>query len=362
MVFRYDKACITDFKETSEGYLTINACPVTRPGVFPYLRQDGQIEMEAKLPEELFSEKTIASAHAKPITDDHPSELVTAANYAKYAKGLTHTDAAVKDNKLVISFTVTDSATIQKIRDGKRELSIGFTADVQQENGSYSGEKYDSVQRNMEINHIAIVDKGRAGPTIAIRGDSACMVTDDKKQGGRKMPTIKIDSVDYEVDSVVKARIDALEAQVESSNVKASEVDKITGERDALQAKVNTLESELETEKAKVPTVDALDELVKNRIELTNKATTFLGDSYDFAGKSDREVKEAVIVTADKEFKGDGKSDDYVNAYFDAMTAGTKEFTADAAVSKGRNKGENEEESVEELRKKRLEMNKQGGK
>ena len=34
MVIRYDKAFIQDFKETDEGYLTITACPITRPGVF----------------------------------------------------------------------------------------------------------------------------------------------------------------------------------------------------------------------------------------------------------------------------------------------------------------------------------------
>lgn len=359
MVLRYDKAYIKDFQETSEGYLTITACPVTRPGVFPYLRQDGQIEMEAKLPEELFSEKTIASAHAKPITDDHPSELVTAGNYQKYAKGLTHTDAAVKDNKLVISFTVTDSATIRKIHDGKRELSIGFTADVQQEDGSYSGEKYDSVQRNMEINHIAIVDKGRAGPSVAIRGDAAMMV-ETNNQGGNKMPTIRIDNKDYEVESVVKSRIDALEAQVTAATSNSSEFDKISGERDALQAKVTSLTAELAAEKDKVPTVDALDEMVQSRIELAQKATSFLGDSFEFSGKTDRAIKEEVIKSVNKEFKGDGKSDDYVNAFFDAMTASKKEFTADAAINRANNK-ENEED-VEELRKKRLNMNNKGGK
>src|SRR5699024_7287200 len=146
------------------------------------------------------------------------TELVNAINYQKYAKGMTHTDATVKNNKLVISFTITDGATIKKIKDGKRELSIGFSADVEKETGSYGGAKYDAIQRNMEINHIAIVDQGRAGPTVAIRGDSAAYMADENqidKSGGNNMPKIKIDSKDYEVDPVVKARVDALEAQVE---------------------------------------------------------------------------------------------------------------------------------------------------
>ena len=46
-----------------------------------------------------------------------------------------------------------------------------------------------------------------------------------------------------------------------------------------------------------------------------------LGDSVDLVGKTDRQIKEAVITKTNSNFKGDGKSDDYINAYFDSMTA-----------------------------------------
>lgn len=363
MKTRYDKAYIQDFSETSEGYLTITTCPITRPGVFPYMGDSGEIQMEAKLPDDLFSEKTIQSAIAKPITDDHPTELVTASNYQKYAKGMTHTDAAVRDNKLAISFTITDAATIKKIQAGKRELSIGFSADVQKETGSYGGAKYDAIQRNMEINHIAIVDQGRAGPTVAIRGDSAAFMVEgnQKHTGGENMATIKIDSKDYEVDSVVKARIDALDAQVEVNKDKAAQLDKVTGERDALQTKNTQLEKDLAEEKEKAPTLDSLDQMVTDRMELVAKAHTFIGDSFESAKKTDRAIKEEVILSVNKDFKGDGKSDDYVDAFFDALTAGKQEFTQAANFHDASDK-KKEEEELEELRKKRLNMNKKGDK
>lgn len=360
MKTRYDKAYIKDFAETSEGYLTINACPITRPGVFPYIGDDGQMQMEAKLPEDLFSEKTILSAVAKPITDDHPTELVNAINYQKYAKGMTHTDATVKNNKLVISFTITDGATIKKIKDGKRELSIGFSADVEKETGSYGGAKYDAIQRNMEINHIAIVDQGRAGPTVAIRGDSAAYMADENqidKSGGNNMPKIKIDSKDYEVDPVVKARVDALEAQVEVNKDKAAQLDTVTGERDALQTQKTQLESDLAAEKEKTPTLDALDQMVTDRMDLVAKAKTFIGDTFDAAKKTDRAIKEEVIVSVNKDFKGDGKSDDYVNAFFDALTAQKHDFTQGANFQDASDK-KKEEEELKELKNKRLNMNK----
>ncbi|WP_436969915.1 DUF2213 domain-containing protein [Listeria fleischmannii] len=54
-VQRYDQSFIEDssIQETKEGYLTVRA-PVTKPGVFPYMRGDGSMHMEAKLPENLF--------------------------------------------------------------------------------------------------------------------------------------------------------------------------------------------------------------------------------------------------------------------------------------------------------------------
>ncbi|EPF4505839.1 DUF2213 domain-containing protein [Enterococcus faecalis] len=362
MVIRYDKALILDFKETDEGYLNVSACPITRPGVFPYRRTDGGLSMEAKLPEELFSQATVASANGKPMTDDHPSEPVTAANYNKYAKGMTHTDAQVIDNKLVVSFTVTDSETIKKINDGKRELSIGFQADVAAEKGTYNGMQYDSVQRNMLINHIAIVDEGRAGPEVAIRGDSVAFMIDskDKNTGGSKMPKLIIDSKEYEVDPVIKANYDAMQAKLDAAEQRSTNAEKVEGERDALQSQVDNLTKELQTAKESALTGDALDKRVQARVELVSAAKKFLGDSADLVGKTDRQIKEAVITKTNSDFKGDGKSDDYINAYFDSMTtmATEKGFTASAVFNDAKDKDKETEEDIEKQKNNRLNMNK----
>jgi hypothetical protein len=362
MVIRYDKAFIKDFKETDEGYLTITACPITRPGVFPYRRTDGGLSMEAKLPDELFSKTTVLSANAKPMTDDHPTEPVTAANYNKYSKGMTHNDAHVLDNKLLVSFTITDAETIKKINDGKRELSIGFQADVSKETGVYNGMQYDSVQRNMQINHIAIVDEGRAGHEIAIRGDSVAFMIDtkDKQTGGNGMSKLIIDSKEFEVDSIVKAKFESLEAKLDAAEQRKAKVEKLEGERDALKAQIDKLNKEIDEAKKKEVTADALDKRVQDRVDLINKAQKFLGDSVDFTGKSDREIKESVIAKTSPDFKGDGKSDDYIAAYFDSAVANVekKGFTNPAAFNDAKDKDKEAAEEIEKQKNNRLNMNK----
>lgn len=371
---RYDKAYIKDYYETPEGYLTVNV-PITRPGVFPYQRSDGTVQMEAKLPEEIFSDRTLRSARSKPVTDEHPNEPVTIDNYQQYAKGMSHTDSRVEDLKVYVSLTITDKELIQKIYDGKNEISIGFTSDVVAESGTYDGQNYEYVQRNIEINHIAIVDKGRAGPEVAIRSDSAAWQIDSDNtvtEGSKKkMAKIKIKGTEYEIDDAVKAYIDELASKKPNDEddeknkkkgngeQKGDSVDKLLGRLDALEAKLEATEAELEAEKAKRLTDDALDKLVAERVELINTAKPLLGDSFDFTGKSDREIKEAVIATTKKDFKGDGKSDDYINAFFDAMVVQVKSQGFSSTGENSAFTGDSGSDTkIQEMKNKRLNMRK----
>ncbi|KQU22388.1 hypothetical protein ASG61_23065 [Bacillus sp. Leaf75] len=353
---RFDKALIQDYAETYEGYLTVTV-PITRPGVFPYQRQDGTIQMEAKLPDEIFSDHTINSARSKPVTDDHPNEPVTLKNYSRYAKGLSHTDAVVRNFKLYVSMTITDEALIQKIRDGKREISIGFLSDVVAESGSYNGESYEYVQRNLEINHIAIVNQGRAGPEVAIRNDSDAWQIENEG-GTNNMPTYKIDGKDYEVDSAVKSFLEAQQARLDTANLKAKDFDTLQGRYDALEVKYQNAEKDLKQAKENNLSADELDAKVQSRVELISGATTFLGDSFDFKGKSEREIKEAVIQKAKPDFKGDGKSDDYIDAFFDATLGRAKQegFSSTGNNHMFTGDGSSSNKQIEEMKNKRLNM------
>ena len=340
MLTRYDTAPINRVTQDAQtGFVHITNVPIAIVGVFPYIKADGSVEMEAKLPTELLSEVTVSSANSKPVTDNHPDELVTQVNASKYMKGFTATNAHVENDALKVDMTITDKSLINEINKGKQELSIGFETEVVPKKGEYKGVAYDSVQRNIQINHVAVVEQGRAGHSVRLLGDSAEMIEQDANQKkGKKMETTKVrlDNADVTVatedanriiqldaDNSDKAKkIAELENQIKE---KQKELDELKGKSDEekknadkAQAKADAAEKELEDLKKKY-SEDAMEKAVTSRMELINNVKPYVGDSYEFKGKSEKQMKLDAIKALDDSVDLTEKSADYIDAYFDSM-------------------------------------------
>ena len=340
MLARYDTAPIDKVTQDAQtGFVHITDVPIARVGVFPYLKADNSVQMEAKLPDELLSDSTVSSADSKPVTNDHPTELVNQRNASKYMKGFTADNAHVDNDTLKVDMTITDADLISEINKGKQELSIGFETEIVPEKGEYKGIAYDSVQRNIQINHVAVVKHGRAGHSVRLIGDSAEMVQQDNvDKKGKQMDTTKVrlDGADVTVatgdaDKVIKLDADNSEkakkiAELENEiKEKQKELDELKGKSDEdkknvdkAQAKADAAEKELADLKKKY-SGDAMDKAVTARLELINKVKPYVGDSYDFAGKSEKELKLDAIKALDDSVDLTDKSDDYIDAYFDSM-------------------------------------------
>lgn len=342
MPARYDTALISKIsKDPNTGFLHAKNVPIARVGVFPYRTVNDDIVMEAKLPTELLSDSTVESANSKPITDGHPSQLVTADNSKELMKGFTAENAHVDGDMVKVDMTITDASLIKEIGDGKEELSIGFKTEVVPVQGEYQGVHYDSVQRNIQINHVAVVDKGRAGHSVRITGDSAEMMIKDK---GESMETTKVmlDGANITValadaDQVAKsntdladlkkqladaqAKVKELQAQIDKVQGKADSADELQKKADEAQAKADAADKQIAELQGKLKSYegDGLDKMIEAKLALEKDAKPFLGDSYDFAGKSDKDIKIAVIKAIDDSFDVKDKSSDYINAFFDAV-------------------------------------------
>lgn len=96
-----------------------------------------------------------------PVNADDPKKEITV--------GSTGTDAAFNTPYLDNSLVVWDSAAIEAIKSKKqRELSCAYRYVADMTPGNYQGLRYDGVMRNIEFNHVALVDKGRAGSDVCV--------------------------------------------------------------------------------------------------------------------------------------------------------------------------------------------------
>lgn len=170
--------------KTPEGFLICKDVPIARTGTQQYRGcefgapvADGIYNVQR--PEaEVFDRAAVASFEGKPVCDEHPEEDVTPDNYGRYMKGVCR-DVRRGDgdlsNCLVADLVIYDADLINKIEAGKREISCGYDCLW----NPTSDSSYDQLE--IRGNHVAVVDKGRAGHKVAIR-DAA-----NDKKGGKKM-------------------------------------------------------------------------------------------------------------------------------------------------------------------------------
>lgn len=310
---------------TDEGYLTGEA-RVARVGIQSYQDGNGGLRKEYRPVDEVFSADAIASFRNRPITMGHPDEgAVTADNAKRLSVGHVGENIRPDGRWLVMPLTITDGDTIQRIADGTVELSAGYMADVEDEAGEFEGEVYDSVQRDIRGNHVAVVDRARAGSMARLQLDAADAVAvthtqsqqrnDNMSEG--KTAVARIDGIEYQVAPEVERHISRLDEQV---GTLTSERDEAKTEAETAKAKADEAAAELEKVKAS-HTDEAIRDAAKARVALERTAAKVLGDDADVGDLSDREIREKVVGTVHDGIDLTDKSDVYVEARFDAAVS-----------------------------------------
>lgn len=152
--------------------------PLSKAGVFPYLGKQISSELEPdkiyqvyRPAEELLSEETINSFKLLPIVDDHTmlgTEPGMMPAEEKGVHGTSGSDVYGKDGKLYGDLKIYSETLKDEIEAGKKELSMGYFCDYELTPGTFGGQHYDAVQRNIRGNHIALVEEGRMGPDVRV--------------------------------------------------------------------------------------------------------------------------------------------------------------------------------------------------
>lgn len=310
----------------ANGWLRVDGT-LTRTGVFDYVNPDGTHRRELRLPEEVFKADSLESFSMVPVTDEHPPEFLTAANTAKFAKG-TLGETVRRDGELMRGpLLITDAELIEKLESGEaQELSCGYVCEVEDAPGVWQGQKYDGIQRDIRANHVAVVPRGRAGPSARVHMDAAqgevipistsgkAPTTPEPNLVKMKIAGIEQEVADQAAQLIEKERTDtAAERKADSEKLAKlqADLDKATARADDAAEKQKKLDEEMKGLPAK------LKAEAKARADLEHTAREALGEKAKLDGLTDRQVREKVVSQLTGA-KCEGKSDAYVEARFDA--------------------------------------------
>lgn len=181
---RFDSIPLSDTYFTPEGYLIDNPI-LTRVGIFEYHNADGSVRRELRLPEEVFAAESLASYKGKPVILTHEAGLVDVENVQQEHIGTILSEGIQDGDNVRAQIVIHDAESLDY---GLRELSLGYTQTPDETPGVWNGQPYDAIQRNIQINHLALVEKARAG-------EQARLNIDGEEQGGNQMSKARKDGL-----------------------------------------------------------------------------------------------------------------------------------------------------------------------
>lgn len=287
-----------------DGYLYVEGF-ASRTGIQVYDDHDRGLLREYRPPEEVHHRDSLVTWAGSAVTKGHPPKFVTIASDSAYRRGAILSVEAFENHGLnKVRLVVTDASLITAIENGLEELSMGYSAAVVFEEGTvpdsdpiHAGERYDAIQRVIEINHCAVVDAGRAGPVGRLRLDADGHVQLGTQTPRRNTVKIQIGNATYDIDD------SAAEALLAERSAHADSLATAQKQAADAQGEVKVIRAELE----KRPTEDALrqklDAAARERAQLLSDADPYLPEKYDSSEKSTADIQRDAL---NNHYPGDG--------------------------------------------------------
>lgn len=328
------------------GFLHLNGI-VARDGIQTYLgvelgdKENPMKEYKVLRPtEEVLKKESLDTYINATVTDDHPQSFVTVDNVAMLHKGSAANYEIIKDgetNLIKVKLVITDKILIDKVMNGKVEISAGYSQNLIKEQGTWKGEAYDYKQTDIKINHIAIVDQARCGSACKLTADKNAKLKDEKPIQRKSMATVTIDGVTHEINDCVAKHLGSLKSSLDSykekMDEKEEEMEKLKKDMEELEAQKDMAEEE--AKKAKTSDAD-IAKIVDAKVEMLTMAKAHGVDVKVTDSVSD--MKKAVVA-AKTTLNLDGKSEAYIDAAFDMLKIEQVKKSQDSAQDGFKSKG-----------------------
>lgn len=317
------------------GYITIDGNPISKVGVFDYsgaqiglTGEDASKIFKVYRPaEELSDPACIESFKLLPFINDHvmlgSEDNGLTPPEQKGVEGMIGESVYFEEPYLKGNIRVLSESLKNEINGGKIELSPGYRCRYEIKSGTYNGQKYDAIQRDIRGNHLALVDEGRSGADVAVLDRMTFTIDSLTLKEAIKMPeTTKDEQQEASVSERIKTIIDELKPLVAEDNdlkekiLEELGIAEILDEGEEPKTPAATDESEPE-KKAEDETEEkpsaALDAALK-RIEALEKYTAAM-DSKLLSGIADRDALASKLSDFVGTFDSSRMTVDQVAAY-----------------------------------------------
>lgn len=330
-----DRVSVGDIKETAEGYLVATA-RVARTGVQQYLASElGDVAAAAgfkpndvvrvlRSEKEVFDEASLRTITRLPVTIDHPKEHVTADNWSKLSVGEVGDAYATEPEWIVVNPMIKDAAATKAAKTTHKQISMGYTANIVE-----YGDKAiaDFEQKTIRYNHLALVQKGRAGDMARIADSWGVCPVEDYDPGNS--PSTRKGVSDMELKPVVLGDAAAQVAVGDIAAVEAYKVamtKKLADAEAAKKAAEDKKDEEIGELKAKLKKAEDaaivdVDALVAARSALVAQVKA-VDAAIEVAGKSDAELRKLAVKSKLGDAAIADASDAEISGMFKVLAAG----------------------------------------
>jgi hypothetical protein len=179
---------------------------------------------------------------------------------------------------------VYDENTISQIENGiKKEVSIGFEAQYDFNPVVVNGVTYDGLEEVIRINHLSLVESGKAGPQIKMH-----KMNEESKMSEEKLITVNVNGIDVLVPTEQAIQINAAKTAEMFGQVNST-LEKITNSLEKLSVVVNAKneDDEEKSDSADDETKEDLSANKKNADEDDKKENAKNADDEDEDKKED---------------------------------------------------------------------------